>query len=162
MLYNIKCLLVIIHSRCYSLSLIVTDGIISAYYALVLGNRPFPNLLFHQILLFRLHLRKCVNNLVIHPQKVRLQNLKLIFPVILRIFDIESHSQTSVKVASVMFALVFMKFRKLRSLYQKTKSSFSIKLRYFHCLNHSLFYPPLQLDKSCFQKTDLCKLLKIV
>ena len=45
----------------------------SAYYTLVLGNRPFPNLLFYQILLFRLHLTTHVNNLVIHPQKSTLK-----------------------------------------------------------------------------------------
>ena len=42
---------------------------ISAYYALVLANRPFLNLLFHEILSFRLNLRKYVNNLVIQTQK---------------------------------------------------------------------------------------------
>ena len=35
---------------------------------------------------------------------------------------------------------------------EKTKSSISIKIWYFYCLNHSLFYGPPQLDKSCFQK----------
>ena len=39
----------------------------------------------------------------------------------------------------------------------KTKSSTSIKLRYFHFSSNSLFYWPLQLDKSCFQKIDLYK-----
>ena len=38
-------------------------------WALVLGDRPFPNLLFHQILLFRLYLIQYVNNLVIYLQK---------------------------------------------------------------------------------------------
>ena len=69
----------------------------SAYYALVLGNRPFLNLLFYQILLLRLHLTTHVNNLAIHPKKLRLQNLKLILLVILRVFDLERHGQTSVK-----------------------------------------------------------------
>ena len=36
-------------------------------------------------------------------ENVLLQNLKLIFPVILRIFDLESHSQTSVKVKLVVW-----------------------------------------------------------
>ena len=40
-----------------------------AYYAQVIDDRPFPNLVFYQILLFRLYLRKHVNNLVIHPHK---------------------------------------------------------------------------------------------
>ena len=114
MLYNIKYFLVISYSGGYPLSLIVTYSMISAYYALVLGSRPFPNLLFHQIFLFPLYLRKYVNNLVtvFTLKNVRLQNLKLIFPVILRIFDLESHS-LKVKVELVMFGLVFMKFRKL-------------------------------------------------
>ena len=68
MLYNSKYLLVISHSGGYPLSLIVTYNVISAYYALLLDNRPFPNLIFHQILLIRLYLRKYVNNLVIQPQ----------------------------------------------------------------------------------------------
>ena len=88
-------------------------------------------------------------------KKVRLQNLKLIFFVILRIFDLKCHCQNSVKVELVMFRLVLMKFRKLRSSTEKTKSSISIKLRCFHCLSYFLFYGLAQLDKSCFQKTDL-------
>ena len=49
----------------------------SAYYTpLVLGNKPFPNLLFDQILLYRLHLTTHVNNLVIHPQKSYLAKFK--------------------------------------------------------------------------------------
>ena len=101
----------------------------SAYYALNLGDRPLPNLLFCQILLFGLYLRKCANNLVVHPQKkVRLQNLQLTFLVILRIFVLECHGQTSVKVELVMFTLVFMKFRKLRSLCREKKSLISVKL----------------------------------
>ena len=49
--------------------IIVTHSMSSAYYVLVLRNVTFPNLLFYQIFLFRLYLRKYVNNLVIHPQK---------------------------------------------------------------------------------------------
>ena len=117
--YNIKYLLVISHLGGYPLSLIVTYSISSTYYALVLGKRPWqkrPNLLFYQTLLFRLYLRKSVNNLFIHPQKIRLQNSKLIFLVILRILDLECHGQTCVKVELVMFGLAFINFRKLRSL----------------------------------------------
>ena len=68
-LYNIKYLLVIFHSGGYPLSLIVTYSMISAYYALVLRDRPLPNLLFCLVLLFGLYLRKYANDLVIHPQK---------------------------------------------------------------------------------------------
>ena len=68
-LYNIKNLLVISHLEGYLFSLIVTYSMSSASYVLVLGDRPFPYLLFCQILLFSLYLRKYVNNLVIHPQK---------------------------------------------------------------------------------------------
>ena len=45
----------------------------------------------------------------------------MIFPVTLPIFDFQCHRQTSIKVALVMFGLVFMKFRKLRSLYRQNK-----------------------------------------
>ena len=54
-------------------------------------------------------------------KKVGLQNLKVIFLVILRIVDLECHDQTCVKVELVVFGLVFMKFRKLRSLYRENK-----------------------------------------
>ena len=46
----------------------------SVYYALVLGN--FLKLFFYQILLFRLHLTKYVNYLVIHPQKSTFSKFK--------------------------------------------------------------------------------------
>ena len=68
-MYNIKYLLVICHSRGCPLSLKVTYIMSSAHYALVLGNRPFPNLLFYHILFSSLYLRKYANNLVIHSQK---------------------------------------------------------------------------------------------
>ena len=47
-------------------------------------------------------------------EKVSLQNFKLTFPVILRVFDLECQV---LKVAFVMFDLVFMKFRKLESIH---------------------------------------------
>ena len=55
-------------------------------------------------------------------KKARLQNLKLIFLVFLRIFDFECHSQTSVKIELVMFGPLFMKLRKLRSLCRENKN----------------------------------------
>ena len=48
-------------------------------WALVLGDRPFPNLLFHQVLLFRLYLRQYVNNLVIYPQKSKFEKFRANF-----------------------------------------------------------------------------------
>ena len=51
----------------------------SVYYALVLGNRSFLNLLFYQILLFRLHLTEYVNYLFIHPQKSTFSKFKTDF-----------------------------------------------------------------------------------
>ena len=80
----------------------------------------FPNLMLFQILLFPLYFGKFVNSLLNYPQKERsLQNFKPLFPVILRIFDHEYHGETSLKVASVKFVHVFMKFRKLESLHQE-------------------------------------------
>ena len=59
--------------------------------------------------------------MVINHQKLRLQNLKLIFLVTLRSFDLECHSQSTVKIELVTFVLVSVKFRKLRSLYRENK-----------------------------------------
>ena len=93
----------------------------SAYYTLVLGDRPFPNLLFYQILLFRLYLRKYVNNLVIHFQKSTFAKFTADLSSNFTIFDLEYHGQKSVKIELVMFRLVFMKCRKLRILYRESK-----------------------------------------
>ena len=60
----------------------VTYSMSSANCALVLGNRLFLSLLFYQILLFWLYLRKDVNNLVIHPQKGTLAKFKADFSCI--------------------------------------------------------------------------------
>ena len=84
-------------------------------------NRLFPNLILFQIFLFRLYIRKFVNSLLNYPQKISLQNFKPLFPLILQIFDFECHGQTSLKVAFVKFAHVFMKFRKLESLHMENK-----------------------------------------
>ena len=57
----------------------VTYSMSSSTYVIVLGNRPFPSLLFCQILLFRSYLRKGVNNLVIHPQNSTFAKFKADF-----------------------------------------------------------------------------------
>ena len=77
---NIKCLLVISYSGGYPLSLIVTCSMSTGYYALVLGNRPLLNLLFSQILLFCLCLRKYVNTFSIYSQESMLPKFKDCFP----------------------------------------------------------------------------------
>ena len=51
----------------------------SVYYALVLGNRSFLNLLFYQILLLRPHLTEYVNYLFVHPQKDTFSKFKANF-----------------------------------------------------------------------------------
>ena len=84
-------------------------------------NQLFPNLILFQIFLFHLYIRKIVNSLLNYPQKISLQNFKSLFPLILRFFDLECHGQTSLKVAFVKFANVFMKFRKLESLHMENK-----------------------------------------
>ena len=50
-----------------------------------------------------------------------MQNLKLIFPGILRIFDLECHGQASLKVVFVKFTYVFKVFSKLESLHVESK-----------------------------------------
>ena len=86
-----------------------------------LRQSTFPNLILFQFFLFRLYIRKFVNSFFNYPQKISLQNFKSLFPLILRFFDLECHDQTSLKVAFVKFAKVFMKFRKLESLHMKNK-----------------------------------------
>ena len=54
----------------------------------------------------------------LHTEKVSLQNLKSYFPVILRVFDFDCHGQTSLRVRSLMFRLILMKFGELKSLHQ--------------------------------------------
>ena len=54
----------------------------SVYYALVLGNRSFLNLLIYQILLFRQRLTEYVNCLFIHPQKSTFSKFKAFHLVI--------------------------------------------------------------------------------
>ena len=63
----------------YPLWVIVTYSMSSVYYALVLGNRSFLNLLFYQILLFLLHLTEYVNYLVIDSQKSTFSKIKADF-----------------------------------------------------------------------------------
>ena len=75
-------------------------------------------LLFYQILLICSCLKKYVNDLVIYPH---LQNLNLTFLVILWIFNLECHGETSLKIELVMSGIVFMKFRKSRNLYQENE-----------------------------------------
>ena len=60
-------------------------------------------------------------------KKVRLQNLRLIFQVILRIFDLQYYGQIPVKIELVIYELILMTFRKLRSLYREENSLISIK-----------------------------------
>ena len=70
-----------------------------------MNNRRSP-------LLFGFYFKKRIDNLVIYSQKISLQNLDPILAMILRIFDLGYHSQSSPRV--VMFDLVLMKFRKLK------------------------------------------------
>ena len=85
------------------------------------GNQLFPNLILFQIFLFRLYIRKFVNSLPNYPQIISFQNFKPLFPLILQLFDLECHGETSLKVAFVKFVHVFMKFRKLESLDMENK-----------------------------------------
>ena len=61
--------------------------------------------------------------------------MKPIFPVILQIFDLECQGHTFLKVAYVMFRLVFIKFRKSTSLHRKNKKVYVIR----YCMGQKLF-----------------------
>ena len=106
-------------------------------------NRLFLYLILFQIFLFHLYIRKFVNSLLNYLQQISLQNFKPLFPLILRLFDLECHGQTSLIVAFVKFAQVFMKLRKLESLQTETKSSIAIKQKQ---------PPEVPCKKKCFQK----------
>ena len=110
------------------------------------SNKPFLNFILFQTLLFCFQ-----ENLWItwSTKKVNLQNFMPIFSVILWFYDLACYSQTSlnplsdnptkwsntlkvcltilwgwclrVRVAFVLFFLVIMKFRKLKSLYRENK-----------------------------------------
>ena len=53
--------------------------------------------------------------------KTSLQSFKPIIPVISWIFGLKCHGQTSLEVVFFMFGLVFVKFRKLKTLYREHK-----------------------------------------
>ena len=84
--------------------------------------------------------------------KINFQNFKPLFPVILRIFDLECHGQTSLKIPFLMFGYIFMKFRKLRCFRLENKKLDCHKTQYFHYISHSLFYGAkcyLNFSKCC-------------
>ena len=66
--------------------------------------------------------------------------MKPIFPEISWIFDLKCHAQTPLKVVFVRFSIFFIKSKKLKPSTEKTKTLTSIKLKYFHCLSHSLYH----------------------
>ena len=72
----------------------------------------------------------------------------------LEFLTLSFHGQPSVKVELIMFELVFVKFRKLRTLYRENKSSISIKIRYFNCLSHSLSF--FNWTKAVFKYFNSC------
>ena len=78
----------------------------------------------------------------LNPEKVSLQNWRPIFLVILRIFDIEYHGQTSLKVAFVRFCLFFIMLKKLKTLSWENKNLHLHRYHRcltnvsFHCLSH--------------------------
>ena len=81
-------------------------------------NRLFPNLILFQILLFHLYVRKFVVRKFDYSttKRVSLQNFKPIFAVVLQVFHLECHGEASLKVAFVLFGLVFMTVKPLLKL----------------------------------------------
>ena len=83
-----------------------------------------------------------------------MKNFKSIFPVILRIFDLKYQAQTSFEVGFVIFGLVFIKFRKIKSLHWENKDpDLQFQLNCFHSLCHSLYYR-LNVFKRLFWISD--------
>ena len=99
-------------------------------------NKPLPNFMIFKFLLFRLYLKKYgIIFLVIYTQQ------KSSCKILSQFFQLFHKFMTlDVKVALAMPSLTFIKFRNWKISTAKIKNSISIKLRYFHCLSHSLLY----------------------
>ena len=161
MLYNIEYLSVRSCSRGYPLSLLATYSISFAYCALFLAKIPFANCLFHQILLFRLYFKK--NKWFGYsPSNSTFTKFKAYFSCNLTNLTINLTFKPMFKLSHLFLDSISWNLKNWQASTEKTKTSISIYLTHFHCLNYSLFYENLQLDKSYFQNTDLCKLLKFV
>ena len=80
-------------------------------------NWPFPNLILFKFFYFSENLE----TVCLSTDWISFQNSKSLFPIILWIFDLECHSQVSLKIVFVKFDHIFMKFRKLKSLQMENK-----------------------------------------
>ena len=80
----------------------------SIYQIAILHVQTFPEFNIFHFFLFRLDLRAFINTLVIYPQKIN-HHFQLIFQAILRLFSIEGHDQTSLKLTFIIFRFVFTK-----------------------------------------------------
>ena len=102
-------------------------------------NRPFPNLLLFKFLYFA-YILENLSTVFLITHKINFQNFKPLFPVILRISDLECHGQAPLKIVFVKFGDFFMKFRKLKSLHLENKKLDRHKNLVFSLHSHSLFY----------------------
>ena len=98
-------------------------------------SRPFPNLILFQILLFCLYLI----TYFLPTKKEVYKIFEPIFPLVVRIFDLECHGETCLKLAIVMFGLVFIKCKLLKSFFWKDNSISIILYTLFFYIRTSKF-----------------------
>ena len=87
--------------------------------------------------------------LFIH-KKGQLAKFWVVFPITVRIFDPEYHCQAYLRFAFVMLCLVFMKFRKLKSLHQENRKLHSLKTFTFKSLNNYSIWQ--KLSSKCYSE----------
>ena len=83
-------------------------------------NGPFPNLILFKFFYFA-HILENLSSVCLITHEINFQNFAPLFPVILRIRDLECQGQAPLKINFVKFGDVFMKFRKLKSLHLENK-----------------------------------------
>ena len=90
---------------------------------------------------------------LISHKKVNLHNFKLIFLVILQVFDLECDDETSLKVVFVTLGLEFMKFEKLKSLHRDNNKidlqKFSLQ-EFSQAIPYNLYYGAKTVFKILF------------
>ena len=86
--------------------------------------------------------------LFIH-KKGKLAKFWVVFPITVHIFDPEYHCQASLRFAFVMLCLVFMKFRKLKSLHQENRKLNPLKSFTLQVIKYSTWQ---KLSSKCYSE----------
>ena len=82
-------------------------------------------------------------------KKGKLAKFWVVFPKIVHIFDPEYHCQASLRFAFVMLCLVFMKFRKLKSLHRENRKLNPLKVFTLLVIKYSIWQ---KLPSKCYSE----------